>query len=476
MPRAPHATSPDRIGVDAMHGRRPLFLAGYALRNGSPGVRQILARAASQGRWDADELVHRLAVLRKHDQDHEIAAALQPWATVQLARLLGTQGHAPSDAWAATLLLQAVRSAHGLAALRHEGRLLLLELLAQQGETDPELEEWLHSLRKNAPRLAVQTALVRANAGNPFRSGTPEQDTTAWAASVGESFRTNGLETPVVRPGPGPAFDRLSTVGPVAATTDAGPLVTVVVTPDESWTPSTVRSVLAQSYPALEILVVDWSGAVAAPDWTVDDERVRRIAPDGATSSTHARNLAVADHAAGDLVTVASGTDWLHPRRIERQVRRLAEEPDAVACLASVVHATDDLVFGRAADEVFLVHPGPGTVLMRRAAFGTVGYWDTGAPTGLADQELVARLAAVTGRPVPSVGGAPLTIIRHQPAALGPHFVEPHARWYTSAYRTWHETAAPSRSGYPSARRRTGLSRPPRPPRPTAPSRSTSHT
>lgn len=442
MTSAPPTSGPDRIGVDAVYGERPLFVANYALRNGMPMARQLLARVASHGRWSADELVHRLAVLGKHGQDHDLAASLRPWATVQLARLLGTQNHSPSDAYAAIRLLRAVGSAHGPSALKHEGRLLLLELLAQRGETDVELETWLGSLRRNTHQLAVQTGLLRANTANPFGTGTTERDPATWESSIARVFQADGLEPISLRPGDGPAFGRLSAAGPTSASAGADPLVSVVVTPDATWTPSAVRSVLEQSHRSLEILVADWPGSIATADWEVDDVRVRRIAVDRAASAVHARNVVVADHAAGDLVTIAHGDDWLHPRRIERQVAHLAEQPDDVACLANVVPATDDLVFERATDDAFFVQPGAGTLLVRRTTFDEVGFWDPGAPDGLAERELVARLAAVTGRPVPSVGSAPLTLSRHRPALRGPHYVEPRARWYTSAYRTWHETSA----------------------------------
>jgi hypothetical protein len=448
MASTSHTTSLERIGVDSTLGRRPLFVANHALRNGTSTAGQILGRAASGGRWDAAELVHRLALLGKYGQDSDLAASLHPWAAVQLARLLGTQNHAPSDAYAAVLLLRAVRSAHGPAELKHDGRLLLLELLAQRGETDEELEGWIRTLRRNAEQLAIQVDLLRANAANPFRTGTRAPDAAAWESSVARVFETDGLEPISPRSGDSHALGRLSADSPASAV--PGPLVTIVVTADDEWTPTTVRSVLGQSHRSLEVLVTAVPGAVAAEAWDVDDTRVRRITVDGSTSAVHARNLAVADHACGDLVTIAHGDDWLHPRRIERQVARLAAEPEEVACLVRVLPATDDLMFGRTTPDAHFVQPGAGTLLVRRAAFDEAGYWDVGAPERLADRELVARLAAVTGRAVPCVGRAPLTLTRYTPTSRGPHFVEPRARWYTSAYPTWHETATPEELRLPT--------------------------
>lgn len=480
MPSAPHASSPDHLGVDAVHGRRALFIAAFALRNGTPGPRQLLARAASGGRWGTDELVHRLALLGKHGQDGELAASLDPRAAVQLARLLGTQRHAPSDAWSALLLLRAVHSAHGPAELRNEGRLLLLELLAERGETDAELERWLGTLRRDAGRIAVQVRLLRANVANPFRErgalpGTPAPgravagratpDVGAWESAVADALAVDGLEPVVVRPGTGVPFDRLSAaVAPSAAPSDAptvppappsdapGPLVTVVVMSGDDWSPGAVRSVLGQSHRALEVLVVRRPGHPGAGAWDVDDARVRHVEVGDAGSGVEARNLAVARFARGDLVTLAAGGDWLHPRRVERQAAVLADRPDDVACLAGVAPATGDLVFGRAADAATVTVPGPGTLMMRRTALGTAGYWDPHAPGGLAEAELVARLEAVTGRAVPSAGDAPLTFTRYTPAPRGPHFVGPRARWYTSAYRTWHETSTPENLRLPAER------------------------
>lgn len=443
MPSALQIVGLDHIGVDAVHGARPRLVANFALRNGTPTARQALARAASGGRWNADELVHRLVLLGKHGQGHELAASLQASATVQLAVLLGTQRYAPSDVHAAIHLLRAIGSAYGPAALKHDGRLLLLELLAQRGETDKELEAWLGTLDEDAPQLALQTGLLRANAVRTAGAGT-KPDGARWESTVAAVFRADGLEPIRVRSDDRLAFDHLSTSEPAAMSTVGGPLVTVVVTREAGWTPSGVRSVLEQSHHELEILVVDWPGSDAATVWDVDDARIRRVSVDGATSAVHARNLAVAHHARGDLVTIARRGDWLHPRRTERQVAHLAAEPADVACLTQVLHATDDLVFGRTTHDPFFIQPGAGTLLARGTVFDRVGYWDPAAPDGLADQELVARLSAAVGRPVPTVGTAPLTLARYTPDPRGPYHVEPRARWYTSAYRTWHETSAPA--------------------------------
>lgn len=129
-----------------------------------------------------------------------------------------------------------------------------------------------------------------------------------------------------------------------------GPLVTVVMptyAPDEGLLTS-VRSLLAQSYGNLEILLVD----DCSPPGFIEryeqaaalDARITLIRMPVNGGSYLGRNAAMA-RARGQLITFQDGDDWSHPERITQQVRMLHEHPEAPASLSSAIRATDDLAY-----------------------------------------------------------------------------------------------------------------------------------
>lgn len=180
---------------------------------------------------------------------------------------------------------------------------------------------------------------------NPYL-GASEHADDAWQRLLSQPFVQTGLEPLALTAGPEEeAFDRLSAVSSADAASDA--LISVVVPvfrPDLGLITS-VRSLLAQTWHDLEVIVVDdGSGAayagilesVAALDTRV---AVVRLAVNGGTYRAFNAGIR-ASH--GELVAFQGSDDWSHPRRLERQVGAL-RAASAPASQSDAVRARPDL-------------------------------------------------------------------------------------------------------------------------------------
>jgi hypothetical protein len=240
-----------------------------------------------------------------------------------------------------------------------------------------------------------------------------------------------------------PPLDRLAAAAPRV---DSDTRVSVVVSayhPDRGLITS-VRSLLAQSWANLEILVVD-DGSPAEFDGVLDecaalDPRVKVVKLAVNAGTYTARNTAL-DQATGDFVTFHDSDDWAHPRRIERQVAPLQADTKLMATLSHALTVSDQL---------FVTKPGralkllctPSLMFRRAAVTERLGYFDSIRKA--ADTEYLRRIGAAFGsgavKRLPEI----LTLMRQGADSLSR--AEFRAGWkhpardaYQSAYRPWHE-------------------------------------
>ncbi|MEK6788323.1 MAG: glycosyltransferase family A protein [Pseudomonadota bacterium] len=160
----------------------------------------------------------------------------------------------------------------------------------------------------------------------------------------------------------------------------------------ERWVAETLDSVLAQTWPNLDIVVVndgstDGSRAVLAHY----ESRGVRVVDQQNRGQTAALNTALA-HARGDFIQYLDADDLLSPDKIRLQMERLQVEPDAIALgeWARFQHALDEARFEPAESWQdhepvdWLVrnwHEGGGMMypalwLMPRALVSQIGPWD----------------------------------------------------------------------------------------------------
>lgn len=123
-----------------------------------------------------------------------------------------------------------------------------------------------------------------------------------------------------------------------------GPLVSVIVPAynAERYIQASIESILGQTYPALEVVVVD----DGSQDRTADliksyAPRVKYVHQPNSGSCAAPRNTGLG-HVRGDFITFFDADDIMVPDKIERQVRALLEYPDAVASICNYRNFTGE--------------------------------------------------------------------------------------------------------------------------------------
>lgn len=336
----------------------------------------------------------------------------------------------------------------------------LVELLQKAGRSDKALEAW----RAHLPNASDQTALIAANLAAPI----PSEDTAAPAQRrlwwINRVLERHGLEPLIPLEGmPSAAFDAVTTAG-IASSVD-GPRVSIAVPVFNAarTLPTVLNSIAQQSWRDVEVLIVDDASDdvsfAIAEAFAARDPRFRAIRHERNGGPSAARNTAL-KIASGDYFTCHDADDWSHPRKIERQVRALAEYPNAIGNVSRCMTANSDLVFTRRGNARSYLTLNYSSLLFRRApVIEKIGYWDL-ARFG-ADAEYLERLRAAFGRYAvaePDLG--PLALVRqskesrtrderHGTAARG-HTLR---REYRRRYRRWHESAASLFAGHSPEKR-----------------------
>lgn len=379
-------------------------LAALALRTGSTAVVDILASAPATSEW-------RLHLARVH--------ALWP--------------HPPGpDLAAAADLIRDVTTEHGFGALDPAMAGLFSQILLAMGRRD-EVTDLLGSVPVDAElRWSIETDLV-----NPF---TQRQAVGPWSAAFSRIFQS--LEPIDVRDADQAPFERLTAV-PTATT--GGELVSVVMPvyrPDRGVL-AAARSVLAQSWSDVELIVVDDGSPAEFRDLFAAvaelDRRVRIVRADANGGTYAARNLGL-DAARGTYVTFHDADDWAHPRRIETQVRPMLERPDLLGTRSRAVRTFPDLRVTYVGYPPIRVNAS-SLLFRRRQALDAIGHFDDVRKSG--DIEFPARLIAAVPGSVTDLDGPPLSVVQLRKGSLSradavPGWLHWERLAYRDRYREWH--------------------------------------
>ena len=113
--------------------------------------------------------------------------------------------------------------------------------------------------------------------------------------------------------------------------------------------PTAIRCFYAQTYPDLELIIVDDS---TEPITIPIDERIKHIRLDQRRTTGAKRNLG-AQHARGEIIVALDDDDWSHPHRVEDQVARLLKTGKAVTGYY------DTVIYEEATGNVYLQKGGP---------------------------------------------------------------------------------------------------------------------
>ncbi|MEU4156573.1 glycosyltransferase [Actinoplanes sp. NPDC026670] len=413
-------------------------LPNTAMRNRSVAARRVLARAAGIG---LDEV---LEAARKGDT-RRIRRPVDPALLAGLAQTIALQDELPGDRDDALALYALIRTARGARALPAAHQALHVQLVyAWQG---PANARQLLGAYRRVPAAARES--LEIDLANPYAGGSAEVE--AWLARFGALFPAPG---PLLAAAPEKTpFDRLTgSAGHPVQT--AGERVSVVVTayrPGEGLL-TAVRSIAAQSWPDLEIIVVDDASPpehdavlAAAEDL---DPRVRLIRMPGNGGTYAARNAGL-EAARGDFVTFQDSDDWSHPRRVELQVRPLLTDPAVVASTSEGISVTDQLVMTRPGIRRGRVNVS-SLLFRREAVVGRIGWFDPVRKA--ADSEFLERIQTAFGSDSVRRVAKPLALIRLSEGSLSrseirAYWMHPARTAYMSAYRCWHATTRPLHRG-----------------------------
>ncbi|MCP5126601.1 MAG: glycosyltransferase [Gammaproteobacteria bacterium] len=236
---------------------------------------------------------------------------------------------------------------------------------------------------------------------------------------------------------------------------DAQPTISVIIPVYNAaqFVSTALRSLLAQTWAHLEIIVVD----DGSTDNTLakiqalarEDSRLMVIRQPDNRGAYAARNAGLRV-ATGEFITTHDADDWSHPQKLEQLVITLLENPELMGVLAHWVRADSGLHFQYPRMESQLIHPSVSTFLFRRRALERLGRWDE-ARVG-ADSEYYERMMAVFGQQSVQliVPDAPLVFARQWADSLtSARATHLHTwyfglrRWYGELYRAWHQLADP---------------------------------
>lgn len=204
---------------------------------------------------------------------------------------------------------------------------------------------------------------------------------------------------------------------------ESDPLVTVIVPAHNSETVinTAIDSILTQTWPNLEVLVVDDCSTDATAslveEYCRNDTRVRLIRAGTNSGSYVARNKALRE-AAGIFVTCHDADDWSHPQKIEKQVMHLLQNPSVIGNTSRQARVTPDLKIYRRGKYGRLIFKNVSSFMFRREpVMEAIGYWDSVRFS--ADNEYIQRILKVFGdESVEYLSTAPLSFTRQHADSL----------------------------------------------------------
>ncbi len=245
------------------------------------------------------------------------------------------------------------------------------------------------------------------------------------AKILGNLHALGGLSPITIAEGQGPLFDRLRGTSPLSrcGQRESLPLVSVIVPTynAEAFLPVALHSLLAQSWPRLEVLVVDDSStddsALIAQQFAANDQRVRVIPLTENEGAYSARNAGFAE-ATGAFITVHDADDWSHPQKVESQVRPLLEDNKVQATVSHWVRTGNDLSPTAWRIEKSWINRNVSSLMVRAELRETLGYWDRTRVNS--DTEYYYRIVQAYGRNAISevFPGIPLAFGRTLPESL----------------------------------------------------------
>ncbi|MGD8148723.1 glycosyltransferase [Ornithinimicrobium sp. Y1694] len=458
----------------------PDALAATALRTRSIHAREVLVEAAWPGATpeQVDAWAQEVCRARSATQAGTHAGlpdGVAAYHLGQYARVLILQTPDPAEIARGRRLLEALDACGELAGLHPQAAQLLLHLRCLDRDPDG-VADLLDRHELQIPEDVADA--VRADLANPFLTtlrsddtATPDSgrigaqvaaevaaqvETADWLALLDRALHSSVLAPLSLSPTGTTPFDRLSTQPArlPRADVDGRALVTVVVSAYRPGAPllTAVRSLLAQTWQALEILVVDDTSGPDAEPWLQQAEaldprvRVIRKAVNGGTY--RARNTALRQ-ARGAYLTTLDSDDWLHPQAIATLVEALEADPSRMATRGLGARVDENLALVRLGYRHRAI-AAPTLLIRLDPVLSRLGFFDPARKS--ADTEYARRIQAAFGENAVHTVDECLLLLRSGQTLSSSEFTRMWRHGARHAYKTlyapWHEEIRSGAAAY----------------------------
>jgi Asp-tRNA(Asn)/Glu-tRNA(Gln) amidotransferase B subunit len=229
--------------------------------------------------------------------------------------------------------------------------------------------------------------------------------------------------------------------------TQDNPLITVIMTTynAEKTVRSAVKSVLAQTCQNIELYVIDDLSNDATrsilAELQAEDARVNVLLNSTNMGTYCSKNQAI-EKANGEFITFHDSDDWMHPERLELNLKIMQNQQIAV-CSSNWIRM-DQFGFAIAQKHGGFIYRNPASTFFRRDALARLGYFDS-VRTG-ADTEMYNRASAILGAESVVLLDACLAIGLHHSesltqsgaGAIDGHRYSPVRVEYWQSFGEWH--------------------------------------
>lgn len=229
--------------------------------------------------------------------------------------------------------------------------------------------------------FTINPRLMRVDIKNPFRGKlNPEQElkeNKSWLNQFSKALLPRSVAPLKFTEGP-TVFDSLAAADVKPVVSNA--LVSVVMScykPNQALI-SSIQSVLASSYQNIEVVVVDDASGVEYETVLLRaealDPRVRVLRQKDNGGTYRIRNR-VLQESRGDLITFHDSDDWMHPQRIELQVKRLASKK-RIANISMSTRVTENLECAESSRRYRVGLCEPSLMFWKKEVVNKIGYFD----------------------------------------------------------------------------------------------------
>jgi hypothetical protein len=395
-------------------------MSGHGLASRTIAARDYFALCSTNWRFDWESL--RVPLSDDNIDAETILELLGPIVgnqCVTLARLIHSQQFEQTDTLCAFRLVQlSAMHVSRLTLVNRELALQLLIHLADEMASDEvaETSRALLSALKlgNYPARFLQLDLL-----NPWEIASGKISEELWLSAANGMFTRSGLEPIALQSSGETPFDRLD-ASPGTPVLE-GPLVTVIMTchnPGPALV-TAVRSMIAQTWQSWELLITDDASSEDPTEMLAKvsalDPRIRVIR-NAVNAGTYVRRNEAITESRAEFVTMQDSDDWVHPRRLELQMRHLLGNERALANISQSVRVSEALMFVQPRGTK--VRIAESSLMFRKhEVISRIGYFDSVRKA--ADSEFRLRLEASVGEAVTVVDvEAPLSLVRFLRASL----------------------------------------------------------